>query len=498
MQGIVQSIFAQCPPSVSIGHGSTVNSPAQGCVATMDTFWALPINGGPSPTYAWHYNGTLVGISSVLIHPVYAGYYNNTFSVTMNSNDSCASQYGPAYAYFYPNPPVSNISMAYRIHHYCTYTTITYMISSYDVDTITFATAQWYIPGISYANNSNPEYHTIAVSPRGTISHPTLDSITITYNQVGDGPAISQLSCLDISLGCSFYYNGDTIPLYGDTSINQTICLIPYDTSTNFPQVIWDKSDKYATDSFYISRAVGPYYPYAQFTRVAAIGRDELSVWEDYGAYISNSGSGYAISVLDTCGGYSYLSPQHWPVHLSYVGSGNFLWSPYIIENNTMPIGTYGFYRDAQGNGNWQLLTNLVDTQLSVSSISDPAYASYPNARYRVELTTSISCNPSRAITAISSNIVNNRYPTGVSEIEATNQILVYPNPVYDNVTISCPSLIDFPVTVTITDLLGQNIYSALMTRNILQVNTQNWLGGVYLVTVIAGNSKSTVRLVKL
>jgi hypothetical protein len=50
---------------------------------------------------------------------------------------------------------------------------------------------------------------------------------------------------------------------------------------------------------------------------------------------------------------------------------------------------------------------------------------------------------------------------------------------------------------VTITDMLGQSVYTGTMSGETLTVDIQHWQSGVYFVTLAATGSSHTARMVK-
>ena len=254
----------------------------------------------------------------------------------------------------------------------------------------------------------------------------------------------------------------------------QQICIVNTDTILQSPVVIWEKANKYATDSFYIYRANTPDTSYSI---VAMINRDTLSQWEDTSAHCDQRSYRYKIAVKDTCGFINDLSGYHQTMYLTSAGQGRFTWTPYTIENSSVPQGICYLYRDSAGNGNWQILQVLSDTQ---THATDTAYAGYPNARYMLAIELSNPCNPSRGLTTITSNILTGpNSNTGVVDLPV-NKVKVFPNPAHNQVTISAAGLKE----ICITDILGQVIYQSVVNKDVVTLSTNPWTTGVYFYQV--------------
>ena len=267
----------------------------------------------------------------------------------------------------------------------------------------------------------------------------------------------------------------------------QQLCIVNTDTILQSPVVIWEKVNKSATDSFYIYRANTPDSAY---TLVAMINRDTLSQWEDTSAHANQQSYRYKIAVKDTCGFINDLSNYHQTMFLTSAGHGQFSWTPYAIENSSPPQGSYYFYRDTAGNGNWQVLQVLSDTQ---THAVDTAYASYPNARYMLVIELSNPCNPTRAYTTITSNILSGTNNTTGLFAQEVSRVKVFPNPTRNQVTIYAPGIEE----VSITNVLGQLVYQSTVTKDLITLPTSEWAKGVYFYQVKTKLSLFSGKVVK-
>jgi hypothetical protein len=271
------------------------------------------------------------------------------------------------------------------------------------------------------------------------------------------------------------FWAGCTAPV-----LDQQLCMVTVDTVSQKAVVIWDKVDKYATDSFYIYRTTTPGTLY---TQVGAVSADSLSEWIDTSSDPSLMSYRYKISLRDTCGRMDVLSSYHQTIYLSYLGSGQYSWTPYVIEDTATPVASYGFYRDSLGNGNWQLLQSLPSTQISAS---DPNYAQYPNARYLVLVNLSNPCTPTRGIASITSNILSG-IGDGIANIQRRG-ILIAPNPAQDNFTIY--SDITGGRSISVTDMLGRIAYQSTFTGQSQVIASSGWAPGIYTCEVLLQNGQ--------
>ncbi|MFN8286102.1 MAG: T9SS type A sorting domain-containing protein [Chitinophagales bacterium] len=87
---------------------------------------------------------------------------------------------------------------------------------------------------------------------------------------------------------------------------------------------------------------------------------------------------------------------------------------------------------------------------------------------------------------------------TGISNLTA-GSFGLYPNPATGMVTLNLSSIETADMTITVNDLSGRLIYSAGRTLPVkaAYINTEDWAGGVYIVTVETSKGRYCQRLIK-
>ncbi len=486
------NIMAQSP-GVSIISDNMVYAPALPCVPVMDTFTAVPVNAGSNPTYIWVVDHDTVGTGPVLIYPTYAQggsdndeyingtYYTGVYDITLYMTTSS----GTVVAYALAVHPPLNVAVSKS--YACNRSTITYNVSTYNVDTV-----YWGASNYSNYDSLHSGFNKLAIA-RGSAQNPTITTFTINQQLVQNSDLL-EIQAYDALHSCLSYYL-DTVDFYSDT-IHQSLCIVTIDSATGKSRVIWDKAARDQTDSFYLYRKDGAYNSATYPNIVAAIAHDALSEWVDASANNDLGSYGYAISVLDTCGGLSDVSSFYYTIFLTQ-DSGNFSWTPYVsgyfqVGYTIVPGTTYSLYKDATGNGNWQFVTSVMDT----TAATDPNYTA--SAHYKILISLPNSCNPSRGLNTISSNIVPQGYiVNGIANVESLDKVTVSPNPFNDKLSISnYPSAISNG-KIAVTNVLGQIVYNSDINGTSSQINTQSWQGGVYFVTVSSDKSSATKKVVK-
>lgn len=330
------------------------------------------------------------------------------------------------------------------------------------------------------------------------------DSASITVTSNGQGGVISVVAFSDTC--------GYSIPMQKNISRIQPpetpICLVTVDSSSDHNIVIWGKPINHSfIDSFIIYRETTTNV----YTKIAAVHRDYLSEYHDYGANPNATSYRYKLSVKDTCGVESDLSPFHNSIHLQNLGNGNLQWTFYQIENSTNPVSEFNVYRDNLGNGNFTQIGLVPGTN---STFTDISHASFPDAEYVVDVKWGISCSPvARSVNTTRSNIrkgstvtiidttindtTNNPIDTLVNDTTQNNDTVsiamlmdrlsanvdVYPNPANGIVFIRSEASIQFK-SIQIFDLPGKRVIQKSLSSNYHSIPIDGLQTGIYLIVI--------------
>lgn len=264
-----------------------------------------------------------------------------------------------------------------------------------------------------------------------------------------------------------------------------SICMVTVDDASMNNVVYWDKTPYPNVDSFIVYRETVS----NTFKRIGAVSNDSLSMFTDtvrqlYFPFTGDPNVGgyrYKLQIRDTCGNYSALSLYHNTIYVSQTGSA-FSWNQYQIEGQATPIPqltSYYLLRDNIGTGNWAIVGGVSASQLS---INDPNYATYPNGRWRVETQWTISCTPTRSVSATHSNI-KGLLSTGITANEFSSSISIFPNPFTSETTILFTREMK-NTTVKIVDILGKEIKAINFTGKQLILEKGTIKKGIYFVQI--------------
>ena len=269
------------------------------------------------------------------------------------------------------------------------------------------------------------------------------------------------------------------------------LCMVSVDSTSNHNIVVWEKTGLPSTiDSFRIYRETMTNV----YTHIGSVSMDSLSEFHDYGANPNVTSYKYKIAVLDSCGSISPMSDYHNTIHLQYLGNGNLLWSLYGIENAANPVNFYIISRDDTGTGNFLPISSTIPG--GNNSYTDVNYASYPNARYRVEVTWNISCNPTRTVTTTHSNVIHLGTSVSVSELEQNNAVSISPNPTSDEFRIKHSFL---KITrVNIYNVMGEEVLTQEgIASNELEMDVTNLKTGMYFAEVTTEQGSIRKKVIK-
>jgi hypothetical protein len=150
-------------------------------------------------------------------------------------------------------------------------------------------------------------------------------------------------------------------------------------------------------------------------------------------------------------------------------------------------------YRDSTGTGAWSIILNVSGTQ---STATDPNYALYPNAKYRVIATWSYTCTSSRSLFAgVMSNSIANQV-SGIIYHSNDEAIQVIPNPARNYIDVSLPK--SQSGKITLLDMTGK-VISVIQTegKEIQTLNIEALPIGVYILLYQDSNVAVSKKVVK-
>jgi len=427
---------AGCSQNVTLSPNSTVNT-----CSGSNVLLTASTNASAGFTYQWNINSVPIsGATSSTLSVNQSGYYSCTVLQA-----GCPVTSTPLNVVMNVNPPVPTISASGNILA-CVGGTTTLTAS--------------YLSGVTYSWSTGQTSMSIVASTPGYYT------VTSSYGNT---------SCSSTSAP---FFLGTTLP-------SVPVCMVSVDSLSTHNIVVWEKTGlPTSVDSFRVYRETMTNV----FTKIGSISSNALSLFHDYNANPNVTSYKYKIAAVDSCGSTSSLSNYHQTIHLQYFGLGNLQWTLYDIEAAGNPVNYYVVYRDNFNTGNFTAISSTIPG--GNSTYTDINYASFPNARYKVETAWNISCTPTAKLNNTNSgmiarsNIIQLGTTTSVPQIALQNELLIYPNPVSTEITISTPiKFSDIKIVNSIGQIVGQTKYSN--TVSVVELSS-----GIYFVQLFNENGK--------
>lgn len=290
------------------------------------------------------------------------------------------------------------------------------------------------------------------------------------------------------------------------TSIPE-ICMVTTDSVFANNIVFWDKTITNKVDSFIIYREVSS----GNYNRIGAQPYAALSRFIDTVRSVGPANGDpnitsyrYKLQLRDSCGNYSALSPYHNTFYFAAINnSGSFIWNSYTVENLTItPVSTCNLLRDNLGTNTWTVVGSCAGTQ---TAINDPAFASFPNAVWRID-GLGFNCNPTyktnQQVNKSKSNVKDNfnaaGLPTKMSSYQSTISMGIAPNPASSELKITFNTDIKSNTKISILDVIGKVILNSEINEgNNISISLTDLSAGVYFVKIQQGKNIVTKKFVK-
>ncbi|MEO6303698.1 MAG: PKD domain-containing protein [Bacteroidia bacterium] len=406
----------------------------------------------------------------------------------------------------------------------------------------------WDFGDTQFSNQINPN-HTYAGNGTYVVTFTTTDTVTPCSSSVSQTITISNTACL---LNASFYYALSTtgMAFFGNTTTG-SIPLTSYtlnwgDGNTNYYtnnilQSIYPTHNYTVNGNYMILlQAQNSTGCVSSYTAIININIQPCTNMAGFTYTVNNN----TVSFSDASTGTSTASVYSWdfgnnyygnvsnPLPQNYPSNGQYVVSLTVFDyidstctstqsqtitlTNALCVSTSTFYLMQNSTSSsivWDAFpTYPVNVSTVVWNWGDntsstglyPSHTYSATGFYNICLTVSVSCGSSTT-TCINQNIfktnnsmqmatvnVLNSIPTSIGKnISATVDILLFPNPVKDVLTIE-NNATDF--NVSIIDLYGKVIYTGTNAKNI---NVQNFNAGIYFVKISGNNFSKTSKIIK-
>ncbi len=508
----------------------TAGGPLAFCLGNEVT---LNANTGVGLTYQWKQNGT--PISSATTSSLIAN-QNGAYTVLVTDSLNCSKESTPANVTVH-QPPTAVLTPN-GATAFCYGDAVTL-----NANTGAGLSYQWFMNNMPFTNSQSSYivtqpagYHVVITNSYNckdtssiiqVIVHPLPSAlVSVAGDHFCQGDTMWYSANVGLGLSYLWYRNGTALPtdtnsLFGATSSGQyyvvvtdinscqkssdtlellnyipyegeKICAVTLDSATAKNLIVWEKA---------IGKRIMQYRIYregaitGQYNLLGSTPYNAFSTFVDTGANPLQQSYRYKLSILDSCGNESSLSPMHKTNHLaSNMGASgeiNLQWTPY--EGATYQ--THKVLRSNAGSP-FTLIGQVAGNMYSFTDLTPPIGQN----RYFVEIEVDGGCTPTIGKGISFSTVQSNRVAMnviGIPSIDVETHFRIYPNPAKDEVTIqSSVNLSD--ASYELLDILGRTVLNGSITSDETKINIGKLSTGVYLLTVSSDDRqmKQTIKLV--
>lgn len=254
-----------------------------------------------------------------------------------------------------------------------------------------------------------------------------------------------------------------------------SICILTVDTS-NHNQIIWNKTTGVRTYEYGIYKQNPTTGDMDLITTHPASG--VLSVWSDVNSNAGVTSARYAISVIDSCGNESELSPIHKTMHLTINeginGEVNLIWDGY----EGIDIITYEIWRGSAPSQMFKI-DEVPAANFTYTDLNAPVGLLF----YKIVVVNPYICNPTVGKTGEGDDYGTTQ--SNIVDYALTDNVIIYPNPfsTQTRVVWSNPDL--DPYDIRIYDAVGRLVfYEPSVSQTYFDLYKNNLPTGVYSIEI--------------
>jgi|GEM_PF-1136573 len=282
------------------------------------------------------------------------------------------------------------------------------------------------------------------------------------------------------------------------------LCMVSIDPDTYKNMIVWERTRYNNVHSYVVYKLMG-----VTFQPQDTIPFDTISVWVDINSSPRVKSEQYKISVIDSCGNTSELSPYHETMNLSILsgrGTTNvtLLFNKYIDESSNYIPEYYYIYRGLDSN-------NLTKYD-SISGLigSNPVNYNFTNAQLNEYYQVIIRKNCAPATLKASSgpfsqslsNLEDNRLQTSITgDLAERLGLNIFPNPYNEQTTISYSLTETAPVKIEVSNIIGVKVATLVNTTQeagAYNIKFSAEKAGVYTVKVTIDKESIIKRIVQV
>jgi hypothetical protein len=286
---------------------------------------------------------------------------------------------------------------------------------------------------------------------------------------------------------------GDTVLIFVSTVYNNEKLNIATVTNDNKVKLIWNKTPNQGTEYFKIYKEIN-----SNYVPVASIPYNQPAIFIDNDAIANEFPHSYKLSVVDSCGAESSLSPLHKTMKLEAVHDNNSVcylnWSPY--EGFFV---VYYYIMKGNSPDNLQVFDSVLYNQYNYIQMNPNPNGTY----YRIKVKRIDGSYPGDGnyYNEAYSNMVFCQNPTGLV-LNPINAQQIYPNPFIDEINVSFSCFYEDNLTYSIYDISGKQVYAPQTFKTSYGNNHINIHAdlkpGLYLLNIKFSDRVYNYRIVKM
>ena len=257
-----------------------------------------------------------------------------------------------------------------------------------------------------------------------------------------------------------------------------SLCIVTVDSS-NHNQLVWNKTTNERTFQYGIYRQNPLTGDMDLIANHPASG--VLSVWSDVNSNAGITSTRYAISVIDSCGNESEISPIHKSMHLTINeginGEVNLIWDGY----EGIDIVTYEIWRGSSPKQMFKI-DDVPAANFTYTDLNAPVGLLF----YKIVVVNPFICNPTVGKTELEDNFGTSE--SNIVDYALTDNVIIYPNPFQGQTRVvwSNPDLEAYEIRVY--DAVGRLVvYEPSITQTYYDLYQNDLPSGVYAIELTNG-----------
>jgi hypothetical protein len=313
-----------------------------------------------------------------------------------------------------------------------------------------------------------------------------------SFNIVNIPPVVRKGAVLDsgyVMNNHTFIVGGvDTTQIINPCLYPPPICMVTVDSVLQKNKVIWEKnfdSLQLAYCKIYKEDPPNGYLP------VGMVSIDSMSEYTDNASHPDLSSNCYETLSIDKHGLESYSkSSPHCTIHLSIdsIASNQvyLLWNAY----SGFPVSSYKIFR---GNSNGLFLID--------STLSDTTYIDNnpqpTDTLYMVEVSHSPCSSTAKIYNATMSNITRLATVAGITEVNNSNLLSLFPNPANDKLILTLTGQSTYNNTLSIYSSIGAPMLCQQLLKTNSVIDISGFASGIYIIKVQTDCGIITKKFIK-